>query len=66
MVEAMDTDILLQDNEADVNKILYTDETYASSDEENDHPGQLNRKILLIPVELIRSYIEVNLNKHLS
>jgi hypothetical protein len=43
MVEAIDTDILLPDNEADVNTILYTDETYASSDEENDN--QLNRKI---------------------
>lgn len=43
MVEAIDTDILLPDNEADVNTIQYEDETYASSDEENDN--QLNRKI---------------------
>ena len=43
MVEDIDTDILLPDNEADVNTIQYEDETYASSDEENDN--QLNRKI---------------------
>ena len=44
MVEDIDTDILLPDNEADVNTIQYEDETYASSDEENDD-NQLNRKI---------------------
>ena len=44
MVEDSDTDILLPDNEADVNTIQYADETYASSDEENDD-NQLNRKI---------------------
>ena len=43
MVEDIDTDILLPDNEADVNTIQYEDETYASSDEENDN--QLNRKL---------------------
>jgi hypothetical protein len=45
MVEAIDTDILLQDNEADVNTILYTDETYASSDDEDNNDNQLDRKI---------------------
>lgn len=43
MVEDIDTDILLPDNEAGVNTIQYEDETYASSDEENDN--QLNRKL---------------------
>ena len=43
MIENVDTDILLPDNEAGVNTIQYEDETYSSSDEENDN--QLNRKL---------------------
>ena len=43
MIENIDTDILLPDNEAGVNTIQYEDETYSSSDEENDN--QLNRKL---------------------
>ena len=43
MIENADTDILLADNEAGVNPIQYEDETYYSSDEENDN--QLNRTL---------------------
>jgi hypothetical protein len=43
MIENVDTDILLPDNEAGVNTIQYEDETYYSSDEENDN--QLNRTL---------------------
>ena len=45
MIENIDTHILLPDKEAGVNTIQYEDETYSSSDEENDN--QLNWNYLI-------------------